>query len=62
MLYKRIRTLATEKGYSIRKIENICNFSNGTIQKWGIKDNAPARKLQQVATLLNVSVDELLKK
>lgn len=62
MLYKRISTLAKSKGYSIRKIERICNFSNGTISKWGINDNAPVRKLKQVADLLNITIDELLKK
>lgn len=61
MLYKRIATIAKKQGYSIRKIECICNFSNGTIRAWGINNNAPARKLKQVADLLNVTVDDLLK-
>lgn len=61
MLYKRIATIAKKQGYSIRKIERICNFSNGTIRAWGINNNAPARKLKQVADLLNVTVDALLK-
>lgn len=61
MLYKRIATIAKKQGYSIRKIERICNFSNGTIRAWGINNNAPARKLKQVADLLNVTVDDLLK-
>ena len=62
MLYLRICEVAKKQGYSIRKIERICNFSNGTIRKWKNNDNAPARKLQQVAQLLNITVDELLKK
>lgn len=61
MLYKRIATIVKKQGYSIRKIERICNFSNGTIRAWGINNNAPARKLKQVADLLNVTVDDLLK-
>lgn len=61
MLYKRIATIAKKQGYSIRKIERICNFSNGTIRAWGINNNAPARKLKQVADLLNVTIDDLLK-
>ena len=61
MLYKRIATIAKKQGYSIRKIERICNFSNGTIRAWGINNYAPARKLKQVADLLNVTVDDLLK-
>lgn len=61
MLYKKISNIAKKQGYSIRKIERICNFSNGTIRAWGINNNAPARKLKQVADLLNVTVDELLK-
>lgn len=61
MLYKRIATIAKKQDYSIRKIERICNFSNGTIRAWGINNNAPARKLKQVADLLNVTVDDLLK-
>lgn len=61
MLYKRIATIAKKQGYSIRKIERICNFSNGTIRAWKINNNAPARKLKQVADLLNVTVDDLLK-
>lgn len=61
MLYKRILKFAKKEGYSVRKIERICNFSNGTIRAWGINNNAPARKLKQVADLLGVTVDELLK-
>lgn len=61
MLYKQIFNLAKKQGYSIRKIERICNFSNGTIRSWGVNDNAPVRKLKQVADLLGVTVDELLK-
>ena len=61
MLYKQIFNLAKKQGYSIRKIERICNFSNGTIRQWRINNNAPARKLKQVADLLGVTVDELLK-
>lgn len=61
MLYKKISNIAKKQGYSIRKIERICNFSNGTIRAWGINNNAPARKLKQVADLLNVTVDDLLK-
>lgn len=61
MIYEKIRELAKEKGYSIRKVESICNFSNGTVRGWAIKNNPPARKLKQVADLLGVTVDELLR-
>ncbi|MEY8737994.1 helix-turn-helix domain-containing protein [Lactobacillus sp. AN1001] len=61
MIYEKIQALAKSKGYSIRKIENICNFSNGTIRAWGNFNNPPARKLKQVADLLGVTVDELLR-
>lgn len=61
MLYTRIRQLATRQGYSVRKIESILGFSNGTLRAWGQKNNAPARKLKRVADLLGVTVDELLK-
>lgn len=61
MVYLKIKELAQEKGYSIRQIEHICNFSNGTIRAWGNHNNPPARKLKQVASLLGVTVDELLK-
>ena len=61
MIYTRISKLAKKQGYSIRKIESICNFSNGTIRAWRINDNPPVRKLKQVADLLGVSVDELIK-
>lgn len=61
MLYTRIRQLATKQGYSVRKIESILGFSNGTLRAWGQMNNAPARKLKRVADLLGVTVDELLK-
>ncbi|UHL92584.1 helix-turn-helix domain-containing protein [Ligilactobacillus salivarius] len=61
MLYKKISNIAKKQGYSIRKIERICNFSNGTIRAWRINNNPPARKLKQVADLLGVTVDDLLK-
>ena len=61
MIYTRILKLAKKQGYSIRKIESICNFSNGTIRAWRIKDNPPVRKLKQVADLLGVSLSDLIK-
>ncbi|MCJ0522194.1 helix-turn-helix domain-containing protein [Enterococcus cecorum] len=61
MIYTRILKLAKKQGYSIRKIESICNFSNGTIRSWRLNNNPPVRKLKQVADLLGVSVDELIK-
>ncbi|MCJ0536163.1 helix-turn-helix domain-containing protein [Enterococcus cecorum] len=61
MIYTRISKLAKKQGYSIRKIESICNFSNGTIRAWRINDNPPVRKLKQVADLLGVSLSDLIK-
>ncbi|ATP37563.1 XRE family transcriptional regulator [Ligilactobacillus salivarius] len=61
MLYERISKLANKKGYSIRKIERICGFSNGTIRAWRNNNNAPVRKLKRVSDLLGVTIDELLK-
>ncbi|MHC5190098.1 helix-turn-helix domain-containing protein [Enterococcus cecorum] len=61
MIYTRILKLAKKRGYSIRKIESICNFSNGTIRAWRINDNPPVRKLKQVADLLGVSLSDLIK-
>ncbi|CAI3250856.1 helix-turn-helix domain-containing protein [Enterococcus cecorum] len=61
MIYTRILKLAKKQGYSIRKIESICNFSNGTIRAWRINDNPPVRKLKQVADLLGVSLSDLIK-
>lgn len=61
MIYTRILKLAKKQGCSIRKIESICNFSNGTIRAWRINDNPPVRKLKQVADLLGVSLSDLIK-
>lgn len=60
MLYEKIEKLATEQGFSIRKIEQDCELSNGSIVKW--KENKPiAISLLKVAKYLGTTVEELLK-
>lgn len=34
MLYNKIKAIAKEKGISIRKIEEDCGFSQGSMCKW----------------------------
>lgn len=61
MLYENIKNSAKARGYSVRKIELILNYSNGTIYGWKKNNSAPSSKLKHVADLLNTTVDELLK-
>lgn len=57
-IYQRIKDLAGQKNISIRELEHILNFSNGTVSKWD--DNANSEKSQSVADFFNVSTDYLL--
>lgn len=56
----RIQILGKTKGLSLTRIENLLGFGNGTITKWD-KSSPSVDKLRQVAILLNVSVDFLLR-
>lgn len=57
-IYARIKDLADLRKMSIRELENILGFSNGTIRTW--KKNAKSSNLEKVANFFNVSTDYLL--
>lgn len=61
MLYNKIKAISKEKGISIRKIEEDCGFSQGSMCKWN--DISPSwDKVQKVADYLNVKINELISK
>jgi transcriptional regulator with XRE-family HTH domain len=61
LLYNKIKAIAKEKGISIRKIEEDCGFSQGSMCKWN--DISPSwDKVQKVADYLNVKINELISK
>ena len=61
MLYNKIKAIAKEKGISIRKIEEYCGFSQGSMCKWN--DISPSwDKVQKVAGYLNVKINALISK
>lgn len=57
-IYERIRELASEKGMSIRELENSLGFSNGLLRSWNKSTNSAS--LEKVANYFNVSTDYLL--
>lgn len=57
-LYEQIRDIAKEKGYSINKLEQELGFARSSINKFN-KNKPSIDKLQQIADLLNVTVDYL---
>lgn len=60
MIYRRIQKLCKRKGISIRELERKAGLSNATVKKWS-SCSPTVDKLQSVAAVLEVTVDELLK-
>lgn len=58
-LYEQIRDVAKNKGYSINRLEKELGFARSSINKFN-KNNPGVDKLQQIADLLDVSVDYLM--
>lgn len=59
LLYEQVKIEAVKKGISIRKIEQELGFSNGSISKWN-ESTPSVDKIQKVAKLLSVSMENLL--
>lgn len=58
-LYEKIKILADSQKISIRRLEEILGYGNGTIRRWG-KQTPGVDKIQKVADYFDVSVDYLL--
>lgn len=58
-LYEQIRDIAKSKGYSVNKLEKELGFVRSSINKFN-KNKPSIEKLQQIADLLEVSLDYLL--
>ncbi|KJJ69355.1 helix-turn-helix transcriptional regulator [Clostridium sp. FS41] len=58
-LYENIRDIAKSKGYSVNKLELELGFARSSINKFN-KNRPSVEKLQQIADLLDVSVDYLM--
>ena len=55
-LYEQIRDIAKSKGYSVNKLEKELGFARSSINKFN-KNKPSIEKLQQIADLLEVSLD-----
>lgn len=61
IIYERILKLIEEQKTSKAKVEAACGLGNGTIESW--KDGNPTiSKLEAVANVLGVSIEELVRK
>ncbi|MDT2422378.1 helix-turn-helix domain-containing protein [Enterococcus avium] len=58
-LYEKIKILADSQKISIRRLEEILGYGNGTIRRWE-KQTPGVDKIQKVADYFDVSVDYLL--
>lgn len=60
IVYYNVKELADKKGLSIRELERRVDLKNGAISKW--KHVSPrVENLQNVANVLGVTVNRLLK-
>lgn len=59
-MYERVLKIASEKGLSIYKLEQMAGLGNGTIGKWKTSKNTSINTLVKVAEALDVSIDYLL--
>lgn len=57
-LYEQVRDVAKAKGYSINKLEQELGFARSSINKFN-KNKPSIDKLQKIADLLGVTIDEL---
>ena len=58
-MVNKIKEIAEKKGFSIQRVEKEAGLSNGSISKWE-KSKPLAENLQKVASVLGVSIEELL--
>lgn len=58
-LYECIRDIAKSRGYSINRLEKELGFARSSINKFN-KNIPSVDKLQQIADLLEVSLDDLM--
>ena len=58
-LYEKIKELADGQKISIRRLEELLGYGNGTIRRWE-KQTPGVDKIQKVADYFGVSVDYLL--
>ena len=56
---EKISILAKENGLTLQKLEEELGFGGGTISRWE-KSSPSVDKLQKVATLFGITIDELL--
>lgn len=59
-MVNKIKEIAKNKGMSISEIEQAAGLSHGSIGKWD-QSKPLAENLYKVATILDTSVEELLK-
>ncbi|MGM0238382.1 helix-turn-helix domain-containing protein [Enterococcus sp. AZ103] len=58
-LYEKIKELADGQKISIRRLEELLGYGNGTIRRWE-KQTPGVDKIQKVADYFGVSIDYLL--
>jgi transcriptional regulator with XRE-family HTH domain len=58
-IYDKIKKICKEKGLSVTYVEKKAELGNGLISKWN--DSVPSvANLKKVASILEVTVDELI--
>lgn len=60
IIYERIKTLCSNNGITIAKLESILGFGNSSIKKWEKSSSPSIDKIVKVATYFDVTVDYLL--
>lgn len=58
-LYERIKELASEKGYSINKLEKELGFARSSISKFN-KNKPSMDKIKQIADFLDITTDSII--
>ena len=59
LLYENIKRVASDKGYSINKIESNLKFGKAVISKWN-KNRPSVDKVALVAEFLDVPIETLI--
>lgn len=62
MLFEKIKMLCKSNGLTVRELERRCGFGNGTIRRWGVENQPGIDRVQKVARVFGITIDELLTK
>lgn len=60
VLRDKIKQICTDRGISVKELERKADLSGNTVTRWDGSNYPNVRTLKKIATVLNVTIDELV--